>query len=70
MSLRRICCVSVLQDDPSDVLDNLNKMHATLNELREAYGYEPINEDWANKPIFGMATMFGAETFDVNEPDE
>lgn len=62
--------ISVLQDDPSDVLDNLNKMHATLNELREAYGYEPINEDWANKPIFGMATMFGAETFDVNEPDE
>ena len=62
--------VDVLKDDAADVLDNLTKMHATLNEMREAYGYEPIEEDWANKPIFGMATMFGAEQFDLQEPGE
>lgn len=62
--------VDVLQEDPSDVLDNLTKMHATLNEMREAYGYEPIEEEWADKPIFGMATTFGAETYDINENQE
>ncbi|MBQ3812879.1 MAG: phage portal protein [Bacteroidales bacterium] len=62
--------VDVLKDDAADVLDNLAKMHATLNEMREAYGYEPIQEDWADKPIFGMATMFGAEQFDLEEPKE
>lgn len=62
--------VDVLKDDAADVLDNLAKMHATLNEMREAYGYEPIDEDWANKPIFSMATMFGAEQFDLQEPTE
>lgn len=60
--------ISVLQDDPSDVLDNLNKMHATLNELREAYGYERIEEEYADKPMIPMATMFGSEG--VNDIDE
>ena len=60
--------ISVLQDDPSDVLDNLNKMHATLNELREAYGYEPRPEPWADLPMVPMSTMFGGEG--VNDIDE
>lgn len=60
--------IQVLQDDPSDILDNLNKMHATLNEMREAYGYDPRPEPWANVPIMGMGTMFGNETFDIEEP--
>ena len=62
--------VDVLQEDPGDVLDNLTKMHATLNEMREAYGYEPVEEEWADKPIFGMATTFGAENYDINENQE
>lgn len=63
--------ISVLQDDPADVLDNLAKMHATLNELREAYGYEPRPEPWADLPMIPMATMFGAEGVnDVEEPEE
>ena len=62
--------VDVLKDDAADVLDNLTKMHATLNEMREAYGYDPIEKDWANMPIFGMATMFGAEQFDIDETQE
>ena len=60
--------ISVLQDDPADVLDNLAKMHATLNEMREAYGYEPIAEPWADQPIMNMGTMFGNEAFDIQEP--
>ena len=60
--------ISVLQDDPGDVLDNLNKMHATLNELREAYGYEPRPEPWAKLPMLPMSTMFGGEgVADINE---
>lgn len=65
--------ISVLQDDPSDVLDNLAKMHASLNELREAYGYEPLSEPWADQPILPMSTVFGGEGFgdiDENEPDK
>ena len=60
--------ISVLQDDPSDVLDNLTKMHATLNEKREAYGYEPRPEPWADLPMVPMATVFGGEG--VNDIDE
>ena len=59
--------IAVLQDDPADILDNLAKMHATLNEMREAYGYDPRPEPWADLPIMGMGTMFGAETFDIDE---
>lgn len=63
--------ISVLQDDPSDVLDNLTKMNATLNEKREAYGYEPIEEDYAKKPMIPMSTVFGGEGVgDIEEPEE
>ena len=60
--------ISVLQDDPADVLDNLDKMHATLNEKREAYGYEPRPEPWADLPMVPMSTVFGGEG--VNDIDE
>lgn len=59
--------IDVLKEDAADVLDNLTKMHATLNEMREANGYDPRPEAWANMPIFGMSTMFGAESFDIDE---
>ena len=63
--------ISVLQDDPADVLDNLAKMHASLNELREAYGYEELPDDWANLPILPMSTMFGGEGVnEIEEPEE
>ena len=62
--------ISVLQDDPGDVLDNLTKMNATLNEKREAYGYERIAEDYADKPMVPMSTMFGGEgVADIDEPE-
>lgn len=63
--------ISVLQDDPADVLDNLDKMHATLNEKREAYGYEPRPEPWADLPMIPMSTVFGGEGVnDIEEPEE
>jgi len=63
--------ISVLQDDPADVLDNLDKMHATLNEKREAYGYEPRPEPWADLPMIPMSTVFGGEGVnDIAEPEQ
>lgn len=63
--------ISVLQDDPADILDNLTKMCATLNEKREAYGYEPRPEPWADQPMLPMSTMFGGEGVgDITEPEE
>ncbi len=60
--------VDVLQENPTDVLTNLNLMGATLNEKREAYGYERIEEDWADKPMIPMSTVFGGEAFgDIDE---
>ena len=70
--------IDVLQDDPKDVLQNLTLMHATLNELREAYGYDPL-EGAANpggiydKPMLPVGTMFGDEfggDINENEPTE
>lgn len=65
--------VEVLQEDPEDVLKNLALMGATLNEKREAYGYEPIEEDYANQPMLSMGTVFGGEAYgeiNENEPAE
>ena len=60
-----------MEMDPSDVLDNLDKMHATLNEKREAYGYEARPEPWADLPMIPMSTVFGGEGVnDVEEPEE
>ena len=60
--------IDVLQDDPKDVLDNLTKMHATLNEMREAYGYERIEEPYADQPVLQMGVQFGNEGLpDINE---
>lgn len=63
--------IDVLKDKPGDVLDNLGKMHASLNELREAYDYEPIDEEWAKQPIIPMGVTFGNEYgYDITEPSD
>lgn len=58
--------IDVLQDKPGDILDNLAKMHATLNEMREAYGYGRIEEDWADKPMLPLGITFGNEYGDID----
>lgn len=62
--------IDVLKEDASDVLDNLGKMHATLNEMRDAYGYEPRPEPWADMPILPLGVMFGNEGLDIDESAE
>jgi hypothetical protein len=61
--------IDVLKEKSGEVLDNLNKMHSSLNELREAYGYERIEEDWADKPLLPMGITFGNEygDYDISE---
>ena len=60
--------IDVLKDKSSDVLNNLNLAYCTLNERREAIGYEPIDEDYANKPIIPMGVQFGeGMEYDIDE---
>ena len=66
--------IDVLQDSPTDVLKNLTLMHATLNELRDAYGYARLEGadnpgGIYDKPMLPLGTMFGdeAEIQDINE---
>lgn len=58
--------IDVLQDKPGDVLVNLEKMHASLNEMREAYGYDRIEEAWADQPLLPMGLTFGNEFADLD----
>ena len=51
--------IDVLQEKPSDTLDALGKMCASLNERREVMGYDPIEEDYADKPMIPIGTQFG-----------
>lgn len=61
--------IDVLKASSGEVLDNLAKMHASLNELREAYDYDPIEEDYANKPMIPLGIQFGNDEalYDINE---
>lgn len=60
--------IDVLKDKSTDVLNNLNLAYCTLNERREAIGYEPIGEDYANKPIIPMGVQFGEGLeYDIDE---
>lgn len=61
--------IEVLKKNRGETLEDLTKMHASLNELREANNYEPIDEDYANKPILPIGVQFGNEAsdFDIDE---
>ncbi len=59
--------IEVLKKNRGETLDDLNKMHASLNELREANNYPRIEEDWADQPIMPIGVQFGNETFDISE---
>ena len=62
--------IDVLKDDAADVLDNINKMHGSLNELREANGYDPIDKPWADLPMLPLGVQFGGEGItDINESE-
>lgn len=60
--------IDVLKENAGDVMDNLIKMHASVNELREANGYEALDADYANEPIFQIGTQFGeGMSYDIDE---
>ena len=59
--------IDVLKEKPTEVLDRLEKMHASLNERRTANGFDPIDEPYANQPMIRMGYQFGNETYDIDE---
>lgn len=60
--------IDVLKDKSTDVLNNLNLAYCTLNERREAIGYERIEEEYADKPIIPMGVQFGeGMEYDIDE---
>ena len=60
--------IDVLKEKASDVLNNLNLAYASLNERREAIGYERIEEEYADKPIIPMGMQFGeGMEYDIDE---
>ena len=60
--------IDVLKDKSTDVLNNLNLAYCTLNERREAIGYERIEEEYAYKPIIPMGMQFGeGMEYDIDE---
>ena len=61
--------IDVLKASTGEVLDNLSKMYASLNERREAYGYDRFEETWADQPILPLGVAFGNEYagLDINE---
>ena len=62
--------IDVLKENTGEVLDNLTKMHASLNEMREAYGYDRIDEEWADQPMLPLGVTFGNEYADIDISEE
>ena len=58
--------IEVLRASRGEMLDDLTKMHASLNEMREANGYAPIEEEWADKPLMPMGLTYGNEFADID----
>ena len=60
--------IDVLKEKAADVLNNLNLAYCSLNERREAIGYERIEEEYADKPIIPMGVQFGeGMEYDIDE---
>lgn len=59
--------IPALQETPTEVLDRITKMHGSLNELREANGFDTIDEPYADEPMIPLGTQFGNETYDIDE---
>ena len=60
--------IDVLKEKSTDVLNNLALAYASLNERREAIGYERIEEEYADKPIIPMGMQFGeGMEYDIDE---
>lgn len=61
--------IDVLKGNPLDTLNALESIGASLNERREAMGYERIEEPYADQPMIRMGYQFG-EGIDYDIPGE
>lgn len=60
--------IEVLRDKATDVLQNMKLACCSLNEMREAMGFELIDEDYANKPMIPLGIQFGeGMEYDIDE---
>ena len=60
--------IEVLRDKATDVLNNMKLACCSLNEMREAIGYEPYAENYANKPMIPLGIQFGeGMEYDIDE---
>lgn len=60
--------IDVLKDKSTDVLNAMSLAYCSINERREVIGYEPIDEDYANKPVIPMGMQFGEGVeYDIDE---
>lgn len=60
--------IEILKQSGTEVLTNLEKMNASINEKRDFMGYELIAEKWADAPIIPLGVTLGYETIqDIDE---
>ena len=60
--------IEVLRDKATDVLQNMKLACCSLNEMREAIGYEPYDDEYANKPMIPLGMQFGeGMEYDIDE---
>ena len=60
--------IDVLKEKATDVLQNMKLACCSLNEMREAIGFEEINEEYANKPMIPLGIQFGeGMEYDIDE---
>ena len=60
--------IDVLKEKATDVLNNMKLACCSLNEMREAIGFELLDEDYANKPMIPLGVQFGEGVdYDINE---
>lgn len=62
--------IEVLKQSSTEVLTNLKLMGASVNEMREAYGYAPLANPMANEPMLPLGAQFGFNVYDIQEPNE
>ena len=60
--------IPAMQETPTEALDRITKMHGSLNELREANGFDTIDEPYADLPMIPLGVQFGNEAaYDIDE---
>lgn len=62
--------IEVLKLSSTENLTNLKLMGASVNEMREAYGYPPLTNPLANEPMLPLGAQFGFNVYDIQEPTE